>query len=96
MRKAAPVVAVLALLAVVDRGGRAAGAQEKVTLKSDVLLYGDNTEFRNPYREGATIGERGERRVEASLKCDGGGRRAGYTQPYSSAPSPLPPRSVSI
>jgi hypothetical protein len=35
--------------------GRAAGAQEKVTLRSDLLLYGDNTEFRNPFREGETI-----------------------------------------
>jgi len=34
---------------------RAAGAQDKVTLKSDLLLYGDNTEFRNPFREGETI-----------------------------------------
>ena len=30
-------------------------AQERVTLRSDVLLYGDNTEFRNPFREGETI-----------------------------------------
>lgn len=35
--------------------GRALRAQEKVTLKSDLLLYGDNTEFRNPFREGETI-----------------------------------------
>ena len=26
-----------------------------MTLRSDVLLYGDNTEFRNPFREGETI-----------------------------------------
>lgn len=45
----------LLALAMVLSGGRAACAQEKVTLKSDVLLYGDNTEFRNPYREGDTI-----------------------------------------
>ena len=32
-----------------------AGAQEHTTLRSDVLLYGDNTEFRNPFREGETI-----------------------------------------
>lgn len=32
-----------------------AGAQEHVTVRSDVLLYGDNTEFRNPFREGETI-----------------------------------------
>jgi hypothetical protein len=30
-------------------------AQEHVALRSDVLLYGDNTEFRNPFREGETI-----------------------------------------
>ena len=30
-------------------------AQEHVTLRSDVLLYGDNTEFSNPFREGETI-----------------------------------------
>jgi hypothetical protein len=35
--------------------GRAVCAQEKVTLRSDLLLYGDNTEFRNPFREGETI-----------------------------------------
>jgi hypothetical protein len=32
-----------------------AAAQDQVTIRSDVLLYGDNTEFRNPFREGATI-----------------------------------------
>jgi hypothetical protein len=32
-----------------------AAAQDHVTLRSDVLLYGDNTEFRNPFREGETI-----------------------------------------
>lgn len=35
--------------------GRAVCAQENVTLRSDILLYGDNTEFRNPFREGETI-----------------------------------------
>jgi hypothetical protein len=30
-------------------------AQERVTLQADVLFYGDNTEFRNPFREGETI-----------------------------------------
>ena len=35
--------------------GRAVRAQEKVTLKSDLRLYGDNTEFRNPFREGDTL-----------------------------------------
>jgi hypothetical protein len=35
--------------------GGSAFAQEHVTLRADVLLYGDNTEFRNPFREGETI-----------------------------------------
>jgi len=30
-------------------------AQQHVTARADVLLYGDNTEFRNPFREGETI-----------------------------------------
>jgi hypothetical protein len=34
---------------------RPALAQERVTLRSDLLLYGDNTEFRNPFREGDTL-----------------------------------------
>ncbi len=34
---------------------RPALAQESVTLRTDLLLYGDNTEFRNPFREGETI-----------------------------------------
>jgi hypothetical protein len=32
-----------------------ASAQEHVTVRSDILFYGDNTEFRNPFREGETI-----------------------------------------
>jgi hypothetical protein len=32
-----------------------AAAQDHVTLRSDILLYGDNTEFRNPFREGETL-----------------------------------------
>ncbi|HYT66311.1 MAG TPA: hypothetical protein VEL51_07845 [Vicinamibacterales bacterium] len=48
--RAGVLAALLPLLA-----GRAVCAQEKVTLRSDVLLYGDNTEFRNPFREGETI-----------------------------------------
>jgi hypothetical protein len=31
------------------------GAQEHLTLRADVMVYGDNTEFRNPFREGETI-----------------------------------------
>jgi hypothetical protein len=30
-------------------------AQEHLTLRVDAMLYGDNTEFRNPFREGETI-----------------------------------------
>jgi hypothetical protein len=36
-------------------GAAPAPAQERVTLRSDILLYGDNTEFRNPFREGETL-----------------------------------------
>jgi hypothetical protein len=55
MRLAARTIVVFAALAWLLCGGRAARAQERVTLESVVLLYGDNTEFRNPYREGETI-----------------------------------------
>ena len=30
-------------------------AQERVALRTDAILYGDNTEFFNPFREGATL-----------------------------------------
>ena len=53
MRRRA-LAAVLAVL-LPACAGRAVCAQEKVTLRSDLLLYGDNTEFRNPFREGETI-----------------------------------------
>jgi hypothetical protein len=56
MRSAVRVFALAALVWMgVPWGGRAARAQENVTLRSDILLYGDNTEFRNPFREGETI-----------------------------------------
>ena len=29
--------------------------QEHLTVRADVMLYGDNTEFRNPFREGETV-----------------------------------------
>ena len=29
--------------------------QEHLTVRADLMLYGDNTEFRNPFREGETI-----------------------------------------
>ena len=35
--------------------GRTVAAQERITIAADVLLYGDNTEFRNPFREGETL-----------------------------------------
>jgi len=59
----------LALMApVIDQRCGAALAQERVTLRSDVLLYGDNTEFRNPFREGETLfGAAARVFVDASL-----------------------------
>lgn len=47
----APVVAAALLVS----GPARAGAQERITLAADIILYGDNTEFRNPYREGETL-----------------------------------------
>src|SRR5215210_7447263 len=47
--------AACALLALATLAQGTAAAQEHVVLRSDVLLYGDNTEFRNPFREGETI-----------------------------------------
>jgi hypothetical protein len=44
-----------ALVACAATLGGSAFAQEHVSLRADVLLYGDNTEFRNPFREGETI-----------------------------------------
>lgn len=43
------------LVIVIVIASRATSAQERVTLQADVLFYGDNTEFRNPFREGETI-----------------------------------------
>jgi hypothetical protein len=43
-----------------------AAAQQSLELRADVIFYGDNTEFRNPFREGETIfgtAARGEARV---------------------------------
>jgi hypothetical protein len=48
------IVWALFTLATIVRG-TAVRAQEHVALGTDVLLYGDNTEFRNPFREGETI-----------------------------------------
>jgi hypothetical protein len=55
MRWLARVMGLAAVLPFCCQAGRVVCAQEKVTLRSDVLLYGDNTEFRNPFREGETI-----------------------------------------
>src|SRR5690606_21975444 len=46
-----PIVA--AAICIVGPAG--ANAQERITVAADVVLYGDNTEFRNPYREGETL-----------------------------------------
>jgi hypothetical protein len=35
--------------------GARVSAQESISVGADVLFYGDNTEFRNPFREGETI-----------------------------------------
>jgi hypothetical protein len=48
---AAPVLIVLMLVA----GPALAAGQERVTVTADLIFYGDNTEFRNPFRAGATI-----------------------------------------
>jgi hypothetical protein len=53
MRKLERLLA--ALVACAATLERSAFAQEHVTLRADALLYGDNTEFRNPFREGETI-----------------------------------------
>jgi hypothetical protein len=43
------------LVMVIVIASRGTSAQERVTLQADALFYGDNTEFRNPFREGETI-----------------------------------------
>jgi hypothetical protein len=48
-------LSVATLVACAATLGGSAFAQEHVTIRADVLLYGDNTEFRNPFREGETI-----------------------------------------
>jgi hypothetical protein len=54
MRFVVGLALLVLVMPAIDRHG-AAFAQDAVTLRSDVLLYGDNTEFRNPFREGETI-----------------------------------------
>jgi hypothetical protein len=53
MRRGALLVSA-AIVCVAGFGG-VARAQEPITLEADLLFYGDNTEFRNPFREGETI-----------------------------------------
>src|SRR5687768_13439952 len=36
-------------------GAGPARAQQAITVQGGVIFYGDNTEFRNPFREGETI-----------------------------------------
>jgi hypothetical protein len=49
------VARVLGVLLAVAPGVPRVAAQEHVTIRTDVLLYGDNTEFHNPFREGDTL-----------------------------------------
>jgi hypothetical protein len=44
-----------AIIAATIASSSFAYAQEHVTVQSDILFYGDNTEFRNQFREGETI-----------------------------------------
>ena len=51
-----PIRIVVAMLVIwCACAGRTAFAQERITIAADVLLYGDNTEFRNLFREGETL-----------------------------------------
>ena len=54
MRRRARCLAVAVIVWVAVTCGTA-GAQEPVTVRADFIFYGDNTEFRNPFREGETI-----------------------------------------
>ncbi|HEX2452280.1 MAG TPA: hypothetical protein VHI99_01165 [Vicinamibacterales bacterium] len=65
MRRRAGVL-LAALIAIV--GSTEIRAQDHVALRTDILFYGDNTEFRNPFREGETIfGAAPRVSVEASI-----------------------------
>lgn len=55
MRSTGRRIVIAGLLVEAALGPSDATAQDHVTIRSDVLLYGDNTEFRNPFREGETI-----------------------------------------
>jgi hypothetical protein len=57
----------LLIIGSIAAAGRPALAQQAVTVRADAIFYGDNTEFRNPFREGETIFgtlARGEARVD--------------------------------
>jgi hypothetical protein len=55
MRRSGPRAAAAGCLIVVLLRPFGASAQEHVGIQSDLLFYGDNTEFSNPFREGETI-----------------------------------------
>jgi hypothetical protein len=55
MRRGGRPTAIIGLLLVASLRPSHSSAQEHVVLRSDVLLYGDDTEFSNPFREGETI-----------------------------------------
>ena len=56
MRLVRGLAAQVGVVAVMLGGlGAPAGAQERVTLHTDVTFYGDNTEFFNPFRDGETL-----------------------------------------
>jgi hypothetical protein len=54
VRQAAALIVASVIVSIVG-GGSQALAQEHVTLQADTIFYGDDTEFRNPFREGETI-----------------------------------------
>jgi hypothetical protein len=49
-----PAIVAALIAAVAGADGRAA-AQGQIVIRTNVFFYGDNTEFRNPFREGETI-----------------------------------------
>src|ERR1043165_9529332 len=55
MRQGGRLTAVIGLIVVAWLHPSSGRAQEHVVLRSAVLLYGDDTEFSNPFREGETI-----------------------------------------
>jgi hypothetical protein len=63
------VAAFLTIIVCAMGSANAAFAQPGLTLAADAIFYGDNTEFRNPFREGETIfgaAARVEGRIEIS------------------------------